>query len=94
MKRALSLCLALTFALTLSGVAIAQQQDDDDDDDRDRRVIYRPVTNIDFGEKDIEGVLKRPHIKLLHGDNAPVFDPLMRLRTDFDREILGSVHEL
>ena len=92
MKRVLSLCLALTFALTLSGLAFAQQQDGDDD--RDRRVIYRPVTNIDFGEKDIEGVLKRPHIKLLHGDTAPVFDPLMRLRTDFDREILGLVHEL
>jgi hypothetical protein len=91
MKRALSLCLALTFALTLSGVAFAQQSDDDD---RERRTIYRPVTNIDFGEKDIEGVLKGPHIKLLRGDDAPVFDPLMRVRTDFNREILGSVHEL
>jgi len=92
MRRALALCLALGFALTLSGVAFAQQQDDDDEDRR--RIYYRPVTNIDFGEKDIQGVLQGPPVKFIRGDEAPVFDPLMKTREHFNREIMQSVHEL
>ncbi len=90
MKRIASLCLALGLALSLGGVAAAQQEDED----RQRRVIYRPVTEIDMGETDVQGVLKGPHLEYLPEQGAPVFNPLIKLREDFDPEILQSVHEL
>ncbi len=87
MKRVLAICLALMFSLGLTTVAVAQ-------DDDDRRIIYKKKTEIDFEDVSVEGELKKPHGAYLLDKRQATFNPLIKLRTDFNPEMYQSVHEI
>jgi hypothetical protein len=88
MRRILAISLALAFALGFSSMAFAQ------DDDADRRVIYKSKTEIDFEDVSVDGELKKPHGAYLLDKRQATFNPLIKLRTDFNPEMYQSVHEI
>ena len=79
--------LATVLALgTLSSTALAQ--------DGDRKVIYKQKTEIDFEGLEVAGELVKPQGALLLDRKRANFNPLIRLRTDFNEEMAQSVDEI
>ena len=74
------------FLIFLVSLAVAQ------DDDRDVR--YRSRTEIDFEGVDVTGQLVKPQGALLLDRKRASFNPLIKLRTDFNPEISNSVTEI
>ena len=73
----------------LSGPALA-----DDQPQEEPKVIYKEKTEIDFEGLEIEGELIKPQGALLLDRRAATFNPLIKLRTDFDKEMDDSVKEI
>jgi len=64
------------------------------DDDTERKVIYKERTEIDFEGVDVAGQLIKPQGALLLDRRRANFNPLIKLRTDFDEEMEKSVDEV
>ncbi|MAG27721.1 hypothetical protein CMI47_19490 [Candidatus Pacearchaeota archaeon] len=62
--------------------------------DRDRSIVYRDITEIDFEGLEVEGQLVRPQGALILDRRKGSFNPLIRLRTEFDEEINSSVNNI
>lgn len=62
--------------------------------DADRDVRYRERTEIDFEGVDVTGQLVKPQGALLLDRKRASFNPLIKLRTDFNPEISNSVTEV
>ena len=84
--------LGVLFLSTFSTSAVAQ--DDGDTDDSGRRVVYRTETEIDFEGVEVAGELVKPQGALLLSRKQASFNPLIKLRTDFDQEMSQSVNEV
>jgi len=63
-------------------------------DDEDGRVIYKQKTEIDFEDLEIEGILQKPQSALVLERKKANFNPLVKLRTDWNDEIDRSVDEV
>ncbi len=87
--RHLSRSIGLLAVITLSGAAWAQ-----DDDDAGRKISYKQRTEIDFEGLDVSGELVKPQGALLLSRKKASFNPLIRLRTDFNEEMAESVDEV
>ena len=74
--------------LMFSGAAFA------DDNQEKPKVIYKERTEIDFEGVEIAGELVRPQGSLVIERNRAKFNPMIKLRTDFDDEIDKSVDEV
>ena len=74
------------FLIFLVSLAIAQ--------DEDRDVRHRSRTEIDFEGVDVTGQLVKPQGALLLDRKRASFNPLIKLRTDFNPEISNSVTEI
>ena len=74
------------FLLLIVNLAYAQ--------DEDRSVVYRKKTEIDFEGVDVSGELVKPQGALLLDRKRASFNPLIRLRTDFNPEMSNSVSEI
>jgi len=59
--------------------------------DEDRKVVYKQKTEIDFEALNIDGELVKPQGALLLDRKKGSFNPLIKLRQDFDREIEQSI---
>ena len=70
----------------LSSTALAQEDD--------RKVVYKQKTEIDFEGLEVAGELVKPQGALLLDRKRANFNPLIRLRTDFDEEMAQSVDEI
>ena len=82
----------LLAALALSaGPAFAQ---DEVDPDSGRKVIYKQKTEIDFEGVEVEGELVKPQGALLLDRQRASFNPLIKLRLDFNEEMQQSVDEI
>jgi glutaredoxin-related protein len=57
-------------------------------------VVYRERTEIDFESVDIEGQLVKPEGILTTERVSATFNPMIRLRLDWDDEITSSVNEI
>jgi hypothetical protein len=79
----LAAVLAL-FSFTSSAVA----------QDENREVRYKEKTVIDFEEVDVNGELVKPSGMLLLDRKKADFNPLIRLRENFDEEMKQSVDEV
>ncbi len=79
-------------ALLLSLPAIAE--DEKKSSTEDRTVIYKQRTEIDFEGLEIEGQLVKPSGALVLDRKAGSFNPLIKLRTDFNEEMAKSVDEI
>ena len=62
--------------------------------DEDRTVTYKKKTEIDFEGVDISGELVKPQGALLLDRKRASFNPLIKLRTDFNPEMSSSVSEI
>jgi hypothetical protein len=71
--------------LTISLPALAQ-------DDRD--VSYESRTEIDFEALDVSGEMVKPQGSLLMERKKAEFNPLIKLRTDFNPEMSQSVNDI
>ena len=71
----------------LSGVAYAN-------DEKEPKVIYKQKTEIDFEGVEVDGTLVKPQGSLLLERKHAKFNPMIKLRTDFDDEIEQSVKEI
>ena len=66
--------------------------DDSEEQPSDRQVIYKQRTEIDFEGLEIEGALVRPQDALILDRTAGSFNPIIRLRMDFEPELNNSVN--
>ena len=64
------------------------------DQDEDRTVTYKKKTEIDFEGVDISGELVKPQGALLLDRKRASFNPLIKLRADFNPEMSSSVSEI
>ena len=74
-----------------SGAALAQ---DDTDADSGRKVQYKQKTEIDFEGLDVSGELVKPQSALVLDRKKASFNPLIKLRTDFNAEMEQSIDEV
>jgi hypothetical protein len=79
----------LVLFLMFSTTAMA---DDTEEPTQERRVVYKQRTEIDFEGLEIEGALVRPQGALILARKAGSFNPLIRLRMDFEPELNNSVN--
>ena len=76
----------MTLWLVLASLAFAN--------DDEKKVIYKSMTEIDFEDLEIEGVLQRPQSALVLERKKASFNPLVKLRVNFNEEIEESVQEV
>jgi hypothetical protein len=86
--------LALFALLTLPAFAQEDPVDDSLPPDSGRRTRYSEVTHIDFGKLDVVATLEGPAVKLLGEPRREGFNPLIRLRGNFDEMMEQSVDEV
>jgi hypothetical protein len=58
------------------------------------KVVYKKKTEIDFEGVEVEGTLTKPQGSLLLERKHAKFNPMIKLRTDFDDEMEQSVKEV
>lgn len=80
-----TLALAIA-AMAFSAPALAQ------DDDGDRKIQYKQRTEIDFEGVEVAGELVKPQGALLLDRKRANFNPLIKLRPDFNEEMDQSVN--
>ncbi len=85
-----SLILAPIMALTALP-ALAQEEVDAESG---RKIEYKQRTEIDFEGLDVNGELVKPSGALLMDVKRSQFNPLIRLREDFAKEMMASVDEV
>ena len=60
----------------------------------ERKVIYKQKTEIDFEDVAIHGALKVPHGQYLLEKRGSAFNPLIRLKENFNKEMIDSVTQV
>jgi hypothetical protein len=80
-----AICVASIFLIAASP-ALAQSQDSD--------VIYKQVTEIDMGGVNVSATIVGPDGALINQRPKPQFNPMIKLRKDFDSEMERSVDEV
>tara|TARA_R110000824_G_scaffold198012_1_gene381921 strand:+ start:155 stop:421 length:267 start_codon:yes stop_codon:yes gene_type:complete len=82
--------LIIALLLSLSPTVVA----DEPETSNDRKVVYKERTEIDFEGVEVQGQLVKPQGTLILDRRSAHFNPLIKLRTDFDDEIDSSVNEI
>jgi len=77
------------FLLLILGVSFA-----DDSKQEEPKVIYKAKTEIDFEGVEIAGELVKPQGQLILDRQRAQFNPLIKLRIDFDDEMDSTVAEI
>jgi len=72
--------------LTLTNPAIAQNTN--------KRITYKERTEIDFEGVDVTGALVKPQGSLIIDRETATFNPLIKLRTDFNPEMTMSINDI
>ena len=84
------LASTITMFGLLTGTAFGQETDEDSG----RAIKYKQRTEIDFDSVDVSGDLIKPQGMLLMDVKRKQFNPLIRLREDFNEEMKQSVDEV
>ncbi|MCB9745872.1 MAG: hypothetical protein H6740_25080 [Alphaproteobacteria bacterium] len=88
-RRIVTLATALFVGSALTaGAALAQ------DEGGDRKIQYKQRTEIDFEGVDVSGELVKPQGALLLDRKRANFNPLIKLRQDFNEEMDQSVNQV
>jgi hypothetical protein len=91
MLRTLSRFLVVAATLgAFAGPALAQ----DEEDAGERKVTYKAKTEIDFEGLDVAGELVKPSSALVLDRKKASFNPLIKLREDFNPEMEQSIDEV
>jgi hypothetical protein len=83
--------LGVALAAAFTGPALAQ---DVDDVDAGARVLYKQKTEIIFEDLNVAGEIVKPQDVLVGEHKRALFNPLIRIRADFDPEMVQSVDEV
>ena len=83
--------VVVAIGMLLAGPAFAQ---DEADADSGRNIKYKDRTEIDFEGVDVTGELVKPQGQLLLDRRKADFNPLIKLRTNFNEEMKQSVDEV
>jgi hypothetical protein len=83
--------LLLIAGLSFSSAAFAQEETDADSG---RQIKYKERTEIDFEGVDVTGELVKPQGQLLLDRRKAEFNPLIKLRADFNDEMKASVDQI
>lgn len=89
MTRTLSRLLLVAAVGATSGVALAQDEETDG-----RKVTYKQKTEIDFEGLDVNGELVKPSGAMVLDRKKASFNPLIKLRSDFNPEMEQSIDEV
>lgn len=81
----------LLTSLLIGGTAFAQ---DEVDADSGRTIKYKERTEIDFEGVNVDGELVKPSGALLMEVKRSQFNPLIRMRENFDKEMRQSIDEV
>ncbi|MEC7242611.1 MAG: hypothetical protein VXW32_15360 [Myxococcota bacterium] len=81
--------LLVLAAFTAFGASTALAQESEDGD---RNIVYKARTEIDFEGVDVAGELVKPQGALLLDRKKGSFNPLIRLREEFNVEMENSVN--
>jgi hypothetical protein len=73
---------------------MALASDDVERDADGNRVVYKNKTEIDFEDLEIEGILQKPQSALVLERKKANFNPLIKLRTDWNDAMEQSVDEV
>lgn len=76
-----------TGATLFSTPAFAQEEGD-------RKILYKSRTEIDFEGVEVSGELVKPQGALLLDRKRAAFNPLIKLRQDFNEEMDQSVNQI
>ena len=74
--------------LLISSIALANDSNDEP------KIVYKEKTEIDFEALELEGELVKPQGSLLLERKKATFNPLIKLRKDFNLEMTDSVREI
>ena len=86
---------AIALSCTTSGTAFAQDSETTaGTDDAGQKVLYKKKTEIDFEGLDVSGELVKPSGMLLLDRKRAAFNPLIKIRSDFNEEMAASVDEI
>ena len=66
----------------------------DDEAEGDRNVTYKQKTEIDFEDLEIEGALQRPQGALVLERKQASFNPLIKLRDNWNDQIEDNTDEI
>lgn len=83
--------------VTLFAVALLAPRSaiaDDVEEVDDRKIVYNQKTEIDFDEVEVNGELVKPTGSLLIDRKRASFNPLIKIRRDWNIEIGQSVDEV
>ncbi|MHA2403218.1 MAG: hypothetical protein ACXADH_09540 [Candidatus Kariarchaeaceae archaeon] len=58
------------------------------------QIVYKQKTEIDFEGVDVEGELVKPEGRLITEREVAKFNPLIKLRYDFNEEMSQSVNDI
>tara|TARA_Y100000034_G_C6880045_1_gene403116 strand:- start:934 stop:1188 length:255 start_codon:yes stop_codon:yes gene_type:complete len=58
------------------------------------KIQYKKKTEIDFDDVTVEGALKRPHGAYLLDKRGSSFNPLIKLKENWDQEMIESVNQV
>ena len=83
----------LLLAAAWSSPALAQD-DEDESATAGRKIVYKAKTEIDFEAVEVAGELVKPQGALLLDRKRASFNPLIKLRPDFNSEMDASVDEI
>jgi len=81
----------LFIALLFLSPFTAQAQDKTD---KSREIIYKQRTEIDFDSVDVNGELIKPAGALVISRKRAQFNPLIKLRQDFNPEIKRTIRQV
>jgi hypothetical protein len=79
----------LLFFVLFSSQAFAKDEEEDG-----RKVVYKQKTEIDFEGLEVEGVLQKPQSALVIERRQASFNPLIKLRTNFNDKIEENTDEI
>jgi len=95
MARSWILKLAIVTAIvSVSGAFAGKAYAQDEGEGEDRNVKYKQTTEIDFEGLDVNGELVKPSSALVLDRKKASFNPLIKLRADFNEEMEQSVDEV
>lgn len=93
MRRTFALALIALMWLGIAPVAFAQS-DDESPGEEGTNVRYKKRTEIDFEDVSVDGELKKPHGAYLLDKRQSSFNPLIRLKENFNEEMVDSVNQI
>ena len=81
----------LLVATAVASFSLPAFAEDEGDDGGDRKVMYKQTTEIDFEGLDVSGELVKPQSALVLDRKKASFNPLIKLRENFNAEMEESV---